>query len=441
MTGQVKREYHEHSQAVLDVIAANLEKPEDEQGSDVPEERLSAVLIAWHLLVEVGQSYLIGSNSPISPDVLISRALAEKYLFWIHYLLGFHTSPPPAEPEINALVQFHFAFHHQISCFLHLLLVIPSLTYESFPADLKPMLLQAAVALWVVLIDGEAPIYPNGRSEEPHIDSRDLFLEYFSKVARIDLEGVADAVMSGRICTPKLFAQRTIGWMRALGNLRALSRLSHLPPVTIELTNMINVLTVAAELMFVDHRLEPTFAEEGAAGAFVEIYTALAGRMERAVREDADGWGTPERKQRAGDYIWGWLQNVIYLLSMMTGMSTISVLEQMEESMSSGALRLLSISEALPPQRNTHDDCPWTILDFAFMFACHLESFPAIFKDVMKYSGPRVPDLLTVARGSPGYPLDPRLPAAFDINMMKTMSAFAADKEKRIRLCDNLKVC
>ncbi|TEB20069.1 hypothetical protein FA13DRAFT_277279 [Coprinellus micaceus] len=119
-------------------------------------------------------------------------------------------------------------------------------------------------------------------------------------------------------------------------------------------------------------------------------------------------------------------------------MSAFSVLKLMEEAMSHGALRLLSISQALPPQERVHDDSFWTILDFASMVGCHLEVFPTVYKGVMKYIAPSFPDLVTAARGNPGYPLDPRLPSIFNINMIKDMAGFV-DKEKRVRICDNLK--
>jgi hypothetical protein len=150
--------------------------------------------------------------------------------------------------------------------FLYALLAIPSVSAESSSATLKPKFLEASIALWVILIDGHPPIYPKGRPKEAHTDAVDPLHPFFSDITYAEHEAVADIIMAGKICTTRLFAQRTIGRFRALGNLRTLPHLSHLPSITVEMTNMLRVGTVIGELMFIDHRLEPTFIEEGAIG-------------------------------------------------------------------------------------------------------------------------------------------------------------------------------
>ncbi|KAJ3526032.1 hypothetical protein NMY22_g10332 [Coprinellus aureogranulatus] len=438
LASQVRRKYQEHTQEIIDVVCANLAIPQDTQVSD---SQFNSAVSALHVLTNIAQWYSIDADPPIHPSILLSDVLAERYIFWALTLLGAPTSSTSELSIHSSQGQSVLPAYHFVAVFFHELLDVPSVTYTSFSPAVRPALLRIIIAMWVIVIDGDPPIYAGGRSQESYNNDDDLVHSLLNKFSRTYSGALAEAVMSGEICPPRLFVLRTIGRMRALGNLNSLRHLLHLPDITIEITNTIAILGVTDCMARADQRLERIFAEEKHTGVYTEVLTSQAVRLDRILRDGTDElWTTPGLSEHAAGYLFGWLSAAVYVISGVIGTATQSILQQMEASMSKGAIRLLSISEANPSSTHTSMGMPWTMMDFATMAAPYLEVFPAVYENVKMYIAPHVPNYADIAAGlrPEAYRNAHTLGRVLDLEMMKIMSDFLG-KDNRVQLCDNMK--
>ncbi|TEB21219.1 hypothetical protein FA13DRAFT_142484 [Coprinellus micaceus] len=74
--------------------------------------------------------------------------------------------------------------------------------------------------------------------DDPSHSSVDVSVSTFLRLLLPDARSMTRSIMSGIICPPKVFVQRTLRRMRLLPKLNVLAHLSRLPPCTMEIENM-----------------------------------------------------------------------------------------------------------------------------------------------------------------------------------------------------------
>jgi hypothetical protein len=296
-------------------------------------------------LAEVAKWYTANPdvNHPIGPGALVSRELAEKYLFWALRLLGVPASSTSPNSALQVLApQFRLTLYHHTTAFFLVLFKVPSITVQEFPPSLKPILSDVAIAWWTSLVDGDPPIYPLGKRDNPehNVSSVDGSTRLFNDLVVGLSNEVAAAIMDGRICSPETFVSRTIGRMKPLVNLCSLRHLSDLPPVTVEASNMIMIAAASIELARCEPRLHRLFMEKGAPGAYMKPISILGDVMETTVRTGMTRATIPSNPLTGSCYIGGCLSLGAMIMGWLNSSNT-DVLRQVKDVVANGAVQLV----------------------------------------------------------------------------------------------------
>jgi hypothetical protein len=122
-------------------------------------------------------------------------------------------------------------------------------------------------------------MYPLGRLiDDPSHPSVDVSVSTFLRLLLPDARSMTRSIMSGIICPPKVFVQRTLRRMRLLPKLSVLAHLSRLPPCMMEIENMGILSNIAGILMRSDGRLRDLFMKQGAPGVHMKSITSSVNR-------------------------------------------------------------------------------------------------------------------------------------------------------------------
>jgi hypothetical protein len=313
-------------------------------------------------------------------------------------------------------------------------------------------MLDVVIALWTSLPNGEPPIYPfeDRGQTNPGVDSMDPSTELVCGFVETETQAMAMAVavMDGRVCSPKVFAQRTIGRVKALTYLKGLQHLSHLPSTTSETRNIALTMVATMALSRADPRLRRVFVEEGATGAYIKALSTLAERMEDISNGEILPWSVPNNLPQWFFLVNWFIDRTDQVLRQATS-SPVAILREVESVVSNGLIRTLAVAKRhRPHERKAKWDEIWDELS---MHAFYLEVLPGLYKEVTDHLEPTLSGTLanrvydtdpSIRSQRPGWEesINPRdIGLSVDIDCLKMMSQFV-EKKHRVKLCDNLNV-
>lgn len=419
-----------------------MEIPTRIEGFEANHRQLSAAVSNFLCLIKVAHWYIANPNEsdhPIGPTALMSDELCGKYLFWALRMLGIPASPTSPNPSLQFLTPHILrTLYHHSTAFFDILFKVPSVALRALSSSMKSVMLDVAIAWWTSLIDGEPPIYPLRQREnpDPNAASTDTSTRLFHDLVKNDPKRVAAAIMRGRICSPETFVRRTIGRMRRLATICSLPHLSHLPPVTVEVYNMLWTVTAAMELAKCEPRLHRVFMEQCAPGAFVKVLATLGDLMETTVRTGMMSTTVPSSLAVGAEHIKVLLLLAHQVIAWVDSSNT-DTLCQVKDVISNGAVQLVFSGAVLrSSETRGHLD---EIFDMLAFYGPFVEVFPTLFEHVSTHLKGIFPSPLKWQASS--LPHTPREHSmGMDIECLDTMAYFS-DKAHRVHLCDNLRVC
>lgn len=295
--------------------------------------------------------------------------------------------------------------------------------------------LHVAIAFWTGLYDGRVPLYRD-RTRDPDYftDQEEHGISVFLDIVKANPNGVCNAIMNGRICTPEMFVTRT---RQRLAGLLQIHRLPYLaesvPTPTVEITNIVNVVNVTEILTSHDAYLRAVFLQQDAPKACLETAKGMSERFSLLIAKKivSPTWSFEgDEGERTGVSKNALLTSPVAAALKMAAASPKSTLFEIKKVFEAGAAELAvrMFVTVLPwpkAMRGRVDDL-WEAIE---RYGLYLEILPVVAKGLKtRHFSPESNPNVSVGRQD--------LP-----ELTKRILSLEAFAKRRVRLCDNLTVC
>ncbi|KAJ3500124.1 hypothetical protein NMY22_g19367 [Coprinellus aureogranulatus] len=459
LRARIPQHFLDHSLRILQLISSHLSISESLDGFEPNGRQITLVVSVLLTLAEVNRWYTAhpGSNNDHSQVATYGEYFKVQDFshFWALRLLGVPASPESPNPSQQWMPsERRLALYECVAFYYHTMFRTPTDFHKS--ARWQESFVDAAIALWITLHHGvktrSAPassegvrlfrcpeFYPSGkRGREPDTDQQDQGTGVFYNVALVNSRGIVESLMEGRVCTPEVFVDRTIGRMRSLQDVSCLRHLSHLPTSTIEVSNMRCIVTITHQVMQEDSQMRDLFLREMAPCSYMNVLNDVGKRLETSSKSENQvvAYGTTSTRQetRYMETLLGLAEIVVTWASY----SSQSPLRLMRGVISNGAIQLVASGRAVVPESSGH--LYDKIFDLCTQYGVYLEIYPILRQTIQEFAMPKFwfdnwnPDFST-----PGYPGSRMKDANVDSTRRSLSGMFESAKAaSKVTLCDNL---
>ncbi|KAJ3531161.1 hypothetical protein NMY22_g8272 [Coprinellus aureogranulatus] len=356
LRARIAKEYPEYGLQMLEAVLCNLKEPsseEDEDDARAIAERTALTVVSVASLK--GIALWLGSQKVRTPVSISSSLLlfssAKDYAARILQLLTTATTE-------STLLEVH----HDVTCLFRVLLdanprLLPTLAQ-------LPSMLDIAIAYWTTQYRGFPVLYPGGLpTDVPLIaESGDLGLWLFDRLTAENPGGMAEAVMDGRICEPKIFVKRMVERMSSMAPIQQVPNLANVKGWTVEVANAGYCVHSMDQVCEKEVRILKLLM---ATSRYPEKMVQALGRMstrldERKLSDDA------QELKRHTEHLMEILELSQHVVNWVARTST-NVVRNMRRLMDSGAILIVShyITHIADQQHHTVDDILRTIIPYA----------------------------------------------------------------------------
>lgn len=393
---------------------------------------------SFHCLQEISKWLLENRDpSPLAEEAtkfLFQSSSA--YLFWSLRLLGAPATPESPTGTPTWTRDGGIRLYGRVAAFIYSLTLTPTNIFLRLV--LTGAVFDVLVALWVHLVDGEIPLYAIfERKADPAVDKEEWVIKLMHIASQSNGPGLVQAILSGRVCAPEIFVERTIQRMTALSKVYAVPHLRSVTSLTVENTNVGYIITLTEALTRSDDHLRNMFTAAKAPRAYIKVaYTSMdvfRKHLGRDIMQAADPMNDPKnstgRLMRTSSQM---APHVGALLSWAAS-TPVSTIANVKDVLANGAVALLldySIIFSLPRMHRSAVDAVWDMME---MHALHLEIVPILCQHLR-----RSRFMLTGSDRDANLANDDR---EADLKAVgKRIGEFGMFAKFRTALCDNLNV-